>query len=135
MLFMHEEPRRKARIEIIPMIDVMMFLLVFFVLISLRVIPALGVKTQLPTSGKPEKLDVRTHAVVTVTKAGQIQLDGVDHSLPSLLAALGKLKQSGKDVDVVVRSDRDASVQQLVDVMDTVKAAGIGSVAIASSPK
>lgn len=135
MLFWHEEPRRKARIEIIPMIDVMMFLLVFFVLISLRVIPALGVKTQLPTSGKPEKLDARTHAVVTVTKAGQIQLDGVDYPLQGLLAALGKLKQTGKDVDVVVRSDRDASVQQLVDVMDTVKAAGISSVAIASSPK
>lgn len=135
MLFLHEEPRRKARIEIIPMIDVMMFLLVFFVLISLRVIPALGVKTQLPTSGKPEKLDVRAHAVVTVTKAGQVQLDGVDHSLAGLLEALKGLRQSGKDVDVVVRSDRDAAVQQLVDVMDTVKAAGISSVAIASSPK
>jgi len=135
MLFWHEEPRRKARIEIIPMIDVMMFLMVFFVLISLRVIPALGLKTQLPTSGKPEKLDVRAHAVVTVTKAGQVQLDGVDYSLAALLAALKGLKQNGKDVDVVVRSDRDAAVQQLVDVMDTVKAAGISSVAIASSPK
>ena len=135
MLFWHEEPRRKARIEIIPMIDVMMFLMVFFVLISLRVIPALGLKTQLPTSGKPEKLDVRSHAVVTVTKAGQVQLDGVDYSLAALLEALKGLKQNGKDVDVVVRSDRDAAVQQLVDVMDTVKAAGISSVAIASSPK
>lgn len=133
MLFWHEEPRRKARIEIIPMIDVMMFLLVFFVLISLHVIPALGVKTQLPTTSKPEKLDVRTHAVVTVTKAGQIQLDGVDYSLQGLQTALVKLRQSGKDVDVVVNSDRDASVQQLVDVMDAVKAAGISSVAIASS--
>jgi len=110
-------------------------LLVFFVLISLRVIPALGVKTQLPSSGKPEKLEVRTHAIVTVTKAGQIQLDGLDQSLPSLLEALRNLKQSGKEVDVVVRSDRDASVQQLVDVMDAVKASGITSVAIASSPK
>jgi biopolymer transport protein ExbD len=135
MLFWHEEPRRKARIEIIPMIDVMMFLLVFFVLISLHVIPALGVKTQLPTSSKPEKLDVRTHALVTITKAGQIQLDGVDYSLRDLHAALLALKQSGRDVDVVVKSDQDASVQQLVDVMDTVKAAGISSVAIASARK
>lgn len=135
MLFMHDEPRRKARIEIIPMIDVMMFLLVFFVLISLRVIPALGVKTQLPTSGKPEKLDVRKHAVVTVTKSGAIQLDGIDYTLADLLPALSKLKQAEENVDVVVRSDRDASVQQLVDVMDAVKASGITSVAIASSPK
>jgi biopolymer transport protein ExbD len=135
MLFWHEEPRRKARIEIIPMIDVMMFLLVFFVLISLNVIPAMGLKTQLPTSSKPEKLEVRTHAVVTVIKDGRIQMDGVDYSLDGLHAALLMLAQSNKAVDVVVNSDRDASVQQLVDVMDTVKSAGITSVAIASSHK
>lgn len=135
MLFWHEEPRRKARIEIIPMIDVMMFLLVFFVLISLNVIPALGLKTQLPTSSKPEKLEVRTHAVVTITKDGRIQLDGVDYSLDGLHAALLKLAQTNKPVDVVVNSDRDASVQQLIDVMDAVKSAGITSVAIASSHK
>ena len=44
----------RARIEIIPMIDVMMFLLVFFVLISINVIPALGLKTTLPNSKAPE---------------------------------------------------------------------------------
>ena len=53
MLLWQDEPRKKARIEIVPMIDVMMFLLVFFVLISLHVIPALGIKTQLPTSSQP----------------------------------------------------------------------------------
>lgn len=45
-----EPKKRKAHIELIPMIDVMMFLLVFFVLVSLNVIPALGMKTQLPSA-------------------------------------------------------------------------------------
>jgi biopolymer transport protein ExbD len=45
------QPKRKyARIEIIPMIDVMMFLLVFYVLISINVLPALGLKVALPHS-------------------------------------------------------------------------------------
>lgn len=135
MLFWHEEPRRKARIEIVPMIDVMMFLLVFFVLISLNVIPALGLKTQLPTSSKPEKLEVRTHAVITVTKEGTVQLNGESYTLKSLHTALIKLAQTNKAVDVVVNSDGDASVQQLIDVMDVVKSVGITSVAIASSHK
>ncbi len=133
MFIWHDEPRKKARIEIIPMIDVMMFLLVFFVLISLHVIPALGLKTQLPGSAKPEKLEVRRHALVTVGKGGQIQLDGMDYSLAGLRSALSELK--GKDVDVVVNSDRDASVQQLVDVMDAVKSAGIASIAISAIQK
>ena len=54
MLIWQDQPRRKARIEIIPMIDVMMFLLVFFVLISMNVIPATGIKTQLPGSTQPD---------------------------------------------------------------------------------
>ena len=41
---------KKARIEIIPMIDIMFFLLVFFIMITLHMIPNAGLKTQLPSS-------------------------------------------------------------------------------------
>jgi biopolymer transport protein ExbD len=129
-----EEAPKKARIEIIPMIDVMMFLLVFFVLISLNVIPALGIKTTLPGSAQPEKLQVRKHAVVTIVPSGQVQLDGTDYSLAGMSSALKQLKASG-DVDVVINSDKDVSVQQLVDVMDGIKASGITSIAISSKKK
>jgi biopolymer transport protein ExbD len=129
-----EEAPKKARIEIIPMIDVMMFLLVFFVLISLNVIPALGIKTSLPGSAQPEKLQVRKHAVVTIAPSGQVQLDGTDYSLAGLSSALKQLKASG-DVDVVINSDKDVSVQQLIDVMDSIKSSGITSIAISSRKK
>lgn len=129
-----DEAPKKARIEIIPMIDVMMFLLVFFVLISLNVIPALGIKTSLPGSAQPEKLQVRKHAVVTIAPAGQVQLDGTDYSLAGLSSALKQLKASG-DVDVVINSDKDVSVQQLIDVMDSIKSSGITSIAISSKKK
>jgi len=45
--------RKASRIEIIPMIDVMMFLLVFFVLISINALPALGLKVALPYAADP----------------------------------------------------------------------------------
>ncbi len=134
LAWFEDETPRKARIEIIPMIDVMMFLLVFFVLISLNVIPALGIKTHLPGSAQPEKLQVRKHAVVTVSQAGQIQLDGSAYSLAGLASALKQLKAAG-EVDVVINSDKDVSVQQLVDVMDSIKASGITAIAIASTKK
>jgi biopolymer transport protein ExbD len=129
-----DEAPKKARIEIIPMIDVMMFLLVFFVLISLNVIPALGLKTSLPGSAQPEKLQVRKHAIVTIAPNGQVQLDGTDYSLAGMASALKQLKASG-EVDVVINSDKDVSVQQLVDVMDGIKSSGITSVAISSKMK
>ncbi len=129
-----DETPKKARIEIIPMIDVMMFLLVFFVLISLNVIPALGIKTTLPGSAQPDKLQVHKHAVVTISPSGQVQLDGTDYSLEGLSSALKQLKASG-DVDVVINSDKDVSVQQLIDVMDSIKSSGITSIAISSKKK
>ena len=129
-----EDVPRKARIEIIPMIDVMMFLLVFFVLISLHVIPAMGIKTNLPGSAQPEKLLVQKHAVVTIAKSGQIQIDGSNCSMFELTKSLQKMKSDG-DVDVVINSDKEVSVQMLVDVMDGIKASGITSIAIASERK
>ena len=62
----NEPKKNKAHIELIPMIDVMMFLLVFFVLISLNVIPALGLKTQLPSAGSAQQLKPQKKAIVTL---------------------------------------------------------------------
>jgi biopolymer transport protein ExbD len=62
--------RKKARIEIIPMIDVMMFLLVFFVLISVNVIPALGIKTQQPNSSQAQQLKTKDVQVVVTLGVG-----------------------------------------------------------------
>ena len=74
-----EEPKKKRlHIEIIPMIDVMMFLLVFFVLISLNVIPALGIKTQLPGAAHAQQLKPQNKAVITLGLAERLQLDGKD---------------------------------------------------------
>lgn len=63
MIAFDEPKKRHARIEIIPMIDVMMFLLVFFVLISLNVIPSQGLNTDLPQS-KTAARQVADHPIV-----------------------------------------------------------------------
>ena len=76
MIAFDEPKKRHARIEIIPMIDVMMFLLVFFVLISLNVIPSQGLNTDLPQS-KTAARQVADHPiVVTIGPEGQLQVAG-----------------------------------------------------------
>jgi len=135
MLLWEDAPRKKARIEIIPMIDVMMFLLVFFVLISLHVIPALGFKTSLPGASQPERFQVRKHAVISISREGAFQLDGVDYSLDGLRGALAALRSDSAELDAIINSDKDASVQAMVSAMDAAKAAGITSIAVASNRK
>ncbi|WP_417067501.1 ExbD/TolR family protein [Niveibacterium terrae] len=131
-----DEPKReKARIEIIPMIDVMMFLLVFFVLISLNVIPALGIKTQLPRSSQSEELLAPVRAVVTLAKAGALELDGKPVALNSLPAMLHALEKPGHKLVVVLNGDDGVDLQHLIDVMDVVKGAGFESLSIAAKHK
>ena len=128
-----QSPRKKARIEIIPMIDVMMFLLVFFVLISVNVIPALGIKTQQPNSSQAQNLKTPDkQVVVTLGREGLIQLDGQTVELDRLVSTIKAKASASEPIAVIVNSDKGAEVQTLVDVMDAIKAAGLGKVALAA---
>ena len=132
MLFFEEEKRRRPHIEIIPMIDVMMFLLVFFVMISLNVIPVSGLKTQLPQAKTSQALDTAKHVVVTIGADGHIEAEGRNLALNELPQFLRAQKQAHPNLDVVLNGDKSARIDELVKVMDTVRAAGVERVAIAT---
>lgn len=121
--------RKAARIEIIPMIDVMMFLLVFFVLISLNALPALGLRVALPTSANPTHLDIVKRVTVTLTADGQVYLDGERTSLEGITEHLQALAKDSK-LTVVISGDKDARLQPLVSVLDALKRAGIVSATV-----
>ncbi len=125
----------KARIEIIPMIDVMMFLLVFFVLISINVIPALGVKTVLPTSEQSQDIKSVVNALVTLGRNDELQLNGKTVAIEQLAPSIHALERPDNKVAVIVNSDKGVEVQRLIDVMDALKGNGFASFSIASKKK
>ena len=129
-----EEPKKKRlHIEIIPMIDVMMFLLVFFVLISLNVIPALGIKTQLPGASQAQQLKPQNKAVITLGLDERLQLDGQDMNQEQLVTQLKTLRSSPDDkLVIILNSDQGVEVGRLVTVMDLLKSNGFASVSIAT---
>jgi biopolymer transport protein ExbD len=122
----------RARIEIIPMIDVMMFLLVFFVLISINVIPALGLRTTLPHSKAPEKLHIRKHVVITLARDGTLEVDGARTTLDRLGDVLAAKRNENRDIDITINGDQGVTLQHLVDVFDVLKAKNFDNVAIAT---
>lgn len=121
--------RKAARIEIIPMIDVMMFLLVFFVLISLNALPALGLRVALPYAANPAHLEVTRRVTVTLTADGQIYVDGDKSSAAGVTERLKTLARDAK-LTVIISGDREARLQPLVTVLDALKQAGIVSATI-----
>ncbi|MDE1167792.1 MAG: biopolymer transporter ExbD [Pseudomonas sp.] len=130
---MWEEPKKKRlHIEIIPMIDVMMFLLVFFVLISLNVIPALGIKTQLPGASHAQQLKPQNKAIITLGLGDHLQLDGKDLNQDALVTQLKTLQNDGDKLVIILNSDQGVEVARLVSVMDLLKSNGFASVSIAT---
>jgi biopolymer transport protein ExbD len=121
--------RKSARIEIIPMIDVMMFLLVFFVLISLNALPALGLRVALPTAATPQHLDIIKRVTLTLTAGGDVYIDGEKADLDAVTARLRLMAQDSK-LTVVISGDRNAHLQPLVSLLDALKRAGIVSATV-----
>jgi len=122
-------PRKSPRIEIIPMIDVMMFLLVFFVLISLNALPSRGLKVALPFAADATHRDVPKRVTVTLAANGDTYLDGAKTDLAELGRQLRVMAQSTK-LTVIIAGDQNAHLQPLVSVLDALKSAGIGSASI-----
>ena len=120
----------RPRVEVIPMIDIMMFLLVFFVVISLNMIAGSGVQMEIPGSKTTQQLKVST-ITVGVTKDGKVVVAGKQVSPDELKARLNALKKDGP-VDVVLAGDKDVPLQMLLGVMDTIRGSGISSVGIAA---
>ncbi len=121
--------RTEPRLNIIPMIDVMMFMLVFFVLIVLRSIPDQGMSFNLPHAAKTARLPQHS-LVVNVASSGQISLDGTNLTMSQLTSRLNNLKRNGQR-HVVIAGASHVSLQTLVSIMSAIRQAGIKNVGVA----
>jgi biopolymer transport protein ExbD len=127
------EPK-KARIEIVPMIDTIFFLLVFFMMASLAMTTMKGIPVNLPASASAsDRSPVRT--VVTVTSNGVFYVDklrvGFDQIRPFLE---DRLKDNPRMV-VVINCDKSQRWEKGIEVIDEAKKAGAENLTIATEPR
>ena len=116
--------RRRGRIEIIPMIDVMFFLLVTFILASLSMQNLHSLAVNLPR-GRAAVMRPKTPVTLTVTRDGRILLDDTPVTLETLAATL-KPMLIGQDSSVIVASDSAAPYGVPVQAMIQARNAGAG---------
>jgi len=124
-------PEKKSRLEIIPLIDIMFFLLASFMMVSLQMQIVRTVKADLPTatlassSAKPDMVNL------LVTRDGQVSVDHQLVTLPELNALLTNRLAVNTNLPVFITGDKKATHGSVVFVLDFVKHAGIRNVAIA----
>jgi len=120
---------RKARIEIIPMIDIMLFLLVFFAMMTLKMIPTSGQVSKLPTSSTaiaipPPKL------LIEIRSNGQLLAEGGEME-PAEISALVKARDP-VNLAVTIAGSDDASMQHLMRAVDAVRLGGATQIGLAA---
>jgi biopolymer transport protein ExbD len=125
-------PPKKARIEIIPMIDVIFFLLVFFMVSSLAMTKVNSIPVALPkTAASPEAL--KQNVVLTINRKGDLAINHSPVTLDSLGAQLAyEMHDRPQDV-VVVNADEGVSYGRVVQAMDRARKIGVRKFALATS--
>jgi biopolymer transport protein ExbD len=123
--------RKRSRLEIIPLIDIMFFLLASFMMVSLQMQKVRTLKASLPTAtlatstAKPDIIKLK------VDSFGQVSLDGQDLGFPQLYATLTNRFHANTNVPVYLSGTRDTTHGEMVYVLDMVRRAGIQRVAFA----
>jgi biopolymer transport protein ExbD len=119
----------KARIEIIPLIDIMFFLLACFMLVSLSMIQMKGIKVNLPVASTAQPETKSDFYTISVDKKGDVFLDKKPMDRSALLVELMKINNATTNARVYISGDREVFFGSVIDVLDKVKLAGIQKVA------
>ena len=118
-------PKRRSRIVIIPLIDIMFFLLASFMMVALEMSKTENIKVNLPPATEA-KQDYRPDMVnIAVDKSGEIWLEKKQITLADLASFLKNRFQTNPDVPVYISGDRDTLHGDMVKVYQVVRATGI----------
>ncbi len=125
-------PKQLAEINVTPMVDVMLVLLIIFMVAA----PALqrGIQLELPATVNAQKID-RSRWVVSIDRENRIRLnDKLVH--PDLLTQrMEALSQQTPDETVFLRADKLLPYGEVLLVMDKIRSAGMTNVALVTIPK
>lgn len=131
--------RKKARIEIIPLIDIIFFLLATFIMVSLSMTKNQGVQVALPTANSAASLgdqqEMEKAVTLSVTTKGDVFYNKEKITLAQLPMKLQTLKASSKDPKVIINSDAGANFKNVIAVLDEVRKIGIAKVGINTEKK
>jgi biopolymer transport protein ExbD len=125
---------KKARIEIIPMIDTIFFLLVFFMISTLSMSQYRGMPVNLPKAAAGQQAPAES-AAITIDNQGRLFVDKQPVEKEMLGDLLRRQLADNADLLVVINADDGVEHGRVVEVMDIARGANVARMAIAVKPK
>ena len=120
-------PKKHARIEIIPLIDIMFFLLASFMMVSLSQTHMKGLRVNLPSANSPPPPpnQVKDYVAIRVTEGGLVYFDNAPVLDAEVLPRLFQAHEANKDVKVSISAETLALHGDVITLLDRVRSAGI----------
>ena len=120
---------RKSRIVIIPLIDIMFFLLASFMMISLQMSRTANIRVELPTASQAQQ-DYKPDMInIAVDKSGKLWLEKKEISLTGLSLVLSNRFRADTNLPVYISGDQDTLHGDMANVYQAVRAAGVQKIA------
>lgn len=124
-----ETPRTGIGSSIMPLLDVMLLLLIFFLLTSIFVQPTLEVELPGAANSNPN-LKTTDLVIISVSRAGEVLLNNESVVLSDLQATLEPILAENPQRSLVIRADQQSVFARFVAVMDAAKGAGATQIMI-----
>jgi biopolymer transport protein ExbD len=121
-------PHKRGRIEIIPLIDIMFFLLASFMMVSLSQTHMKGIKVALPSSNVPPPNTPKDFVSVRVGAGDVVSFDGRVLNDDQVLPELFRLHEANPNIKVSISAEGMALHGDVITVLDKVRRAGIQKV-------
>lgn len=127
--------KKRARIEIIPLIDIIFFLLATFIMVSLSMVKNKGIPVNLPVASTTQPQDRKDFASITLTEKGEVYFNKAMVTPAELEASLKDLLAQNPEPKVFINGDSKAEFGKAVEALDVVRRLGITKIAIETKAK
>jgi biopolymer transport protein ExbD len=117
-------PHKKARIEIIPLIDIMFFLLASFMMVSLSQTTMKGMKVNLPVGSSGVTQSKKDYVSLSVDRDGYTYFDKEKIPLEEVLPRLKKIYVTNPEAKIFIRGDAEAVHGNVTRVLDQIRSSG-----------
>jgi biopolymer transport protein ExbD len=121
-------PHKRARIEIIPLLDIMFFLLASFMMVSLSQTHMKGIRVNLPAAIAPPPSEVKDYVSIKVSEGNVVTFDNDIMADDQVLPRLYQLHQANPEIKVSISADMLAMHGDVIAVLDKVRSVGITKV-------
>ncbi|MDY6844276.1 MAG: biopolymer transporter ExbD [Thermodesulfobacteriota bacterium] len=124
-----QKAKKQARIEMIPLIDVVFLLLVFFIYSMLSMVVHRGIPIDLPQA-KSSLIDKKEYIALSITKEGTVFWGKRLVTFGELKNLLAKKKASNPHLKVFIKGDRKTHYEKVVRILDIVRLTGLNKVSL-----